>query len=252
MMKLRDYGLYTASVFRLGVIDTHTDQGQMGTAFVLEFGGGYDKMYAAVTNRHIANAGNKFTAYMRLRPVDGTKTKICPITIVANENFVIYHPNDKADLAIFPLAPFCQRALEEFGEKICFYPIKLTDVVKYDSPSIGIEEVVMCGYPGGFHEPVFLRGITSTPVGIKIDDAQIFYCDMNGCSGMSGSPVFKIDAEKPEAELLGVHFGSATPSALINSNGSSRDFHLSACITAAELYRVLDMIPETQRYRLSF
>ena len=45
-MKLRDYGLYTASVFRLGVIDTHTDQGQMGTAFVLEFGSGYDKMYA--------------------------------------------------------------------------------------------------------------------------------------------------------------------------------------------------------------
>lgn len=115
------------------------------------------------------------------------------------EKLWIPHPDGTTDLAVMPIAPLLQRARSD-GKRLFFISLdkSLLPAQSDLEEMIGLEEIVMIGYPNGIWDrvnnlPLFRRGVTATHPRHDWNGKPEFLIDVACFPGSSGSPVLVAD-----------------------------------------------------------
>lgn len=222
----------TYSTVRIALLDdTMKPTGGSGTAFIVSFpqitedGNGLYPIL--VTNKHVVQAAKNAAITFTKRdittnePIDHeTET----VKFSSFKSFWIYHPNDKIDLCVAPLAPIWNQ-----------YPVFIKSFSTEQIPTkdqldkfTAFEEIVTIGYPIGVFDkfnnmPISRKGMTATRLSLDYEGQPQFLADIASFPGCSGSPVIAISEgvhlDKKENSislggvklfLLGVIYGGVT------------------------------------------
>jgi len=170
-----------------------------GTGFFFQFPLSQDQYIPiVVTNKHVVEKAEKGFFYLHTMDKNGSPNLETEPFIAEFNNFHrmwIYHPDEKIDLCIMPIASLLNYA-EEKGIKIyykAFSPDLIPDTDRLNKLT-PIEEVIMIGYPIGLRDekhnlPVIRKGSTASHPAVDYNDNPEFLIDMACFPGSSGSPV---------------------------------------------------------------
>jgi|GEM_PF-567325 len=177
-----------------------------------------------VTNRHVvATAEEGRVVFLRAadkQRLTGISSSPYPLTIGDFSKGWIYHPDPTVDLAMMDLSVFFQMIYEAHGVNLFIRASTAQDIPTGEALQNidAIEDVFMIGYPNSImdevnHLPIVRRGITATPFSSNYQGREEFLIDASVFPGSSGSPVFLLDHQKPDADrskrlyLLGILSG---------------------------------------------
>jgi hypothetical protein len=169
-----------------------------GTGFFYRLAETGDKhVPVIVTNKHVVAGAAKGRFRLTLRAADGSPDRLNHLNFeIANfEQRWTAHPDGSTDLCVMPIAPLLHQAA---SQNKSFFFITL-DKSFVPTPAdleemLGLEEVVMVGYPNGIWDetnnfPVFRRGVTASHPLHDWNGKQEFLIDAACFPGSSGSPV---------------------------------------------------------------
>lgn len=169
-----------------------------GTGFFFNFlKEGSTSVPAIVTNKHVIKGARIGTFLLNSSNNDGTPNLILHIPVSLNdfEKRWILHPDSNIDLAIMPIAPLLNEAINK-GFKPFYIPLdnNIIPSEKQINELTAVEDILMVGYPAGIWDqknnyPVFRRGITATHPANDYNGKPEFLIDAACFPGSSGSPV---------------------------------------------------------------
>jgi hypothetical protein len=180
-------------------IECDTPQGvSAGTGFYYQFCRNYDAFCPAiVTNRHVVKGATTGRFHIHLANPGGPTFPLSH-TRFEFQNFEaawIGHPDPSVDLCAALIGPLLHES-KKTGKEL-FFQSFAHDLIPSQaewSEFMGIEEVVMVGYPNGIWDavnnmPIFRRGITATHPNLNYSGRREFMIDAACFPGSSGSPV---------------------------------------------------------------
>ena len=177
-----------------------------GTGFFFRFADdGTGFIPGIVTNKHvIKDKYSRSDLFFTLAKVNGTPDVGNKFlwTIESFENEWIPHPEPDIDLCVLPIATLIQQASAQ-GKTffITFFDMSLlpsdTDIEDF----VGMEKIVMVGYPNGIWDeqhnlPIFRAGVAATHYRYDWNGRPEFLIDCACFPGSSGSPVLVCDIGK--------------------------------------------------------
>ncbi len=169
-----------------------------------------------ITNKHVIEGALKGRFILTLK-VDGENPKIG-----SNHGFEVHnfhalwkpHPDPTVDLCAMPMAPLFS-AVQQIGLE--FFYITL-DKSLIPSPAeiddmLGMERIVMVGYPNGLWDsvnnlPIFRQGVLASDYKRDWNGKKEFLIDAACFPGSSGSPVMLLDIGSYQSKK-GNFFGSS-------------------------------------------
>lgn len=165
-----------------------------GTGFFFYY---QDSIPVIITNKHVIKGGKTGSFVFTQRDGRGLPIRKKHQRVVCDEfeSRWIMHPDQDVDLAAFPIAPILHRMQAE--QKNTFFQY-LDETLIPDSETLsgllGVEDIVMIGYPNGLWDeannmPIIRRGITATNPKLDYNGRPIFLIDCACFPGSSGSPV---------------------------------------------------------------
>jgi hypothetical protein len=169
-----------------------------------------------VTNRHVVEGALKGRFILTLKDNEGSPK------IGANHGFEVHnfhtlwkpHPDPTVDLCAMPMAPLF-RAVQQEGLE--FFYITLENSLIPTSAEIddmlGMERIVMVGYPNGLWDsvnnlPIFRQGVLASDYKRDWNGKKEFLIDAACFPGSSGSPVMLFDIGSYQSRK-GNFFGSS-------------------------------------------
>lgn len=169
-----------------------------------------------ITNKHVIRGAIKGRFLMTLLNSDGMPL-VGSAKAYELDNFEqrwVPHPDPGIDLCAMPIGPLLQQA-EKAGEKF-FCPSMDRDLIPSASEiedMIGLEEIVMIGYPNGLWDeinnlPIFRRGVLATDFKRNWNGKKEFLIDAACFPGSSGSPVMLVDVggyQTKKGTFMGSH-----------------------------------------------
>ena len=182
-----------------------------GTGFFYSLGEKGDQyLPVIVTNKHVVAGSVKGRFLLTLRnekdDPDIGNTKFFEL-----DNFQtqwIPHPDDNVDLCVMPIAPLIRKT----GTKNTLFYLSLykqliptADDLK---DMLGLESIVMVGYPNGLWDevnnlPIFRKGVLASDYKRDWNGREEFLIDAACFPGSSGSPVLLFEAGS-RIKLLGI------------------------------------------------
>lgn len=151
-----------------------------------------------ITNKHVIKNSVSGKLTFTKKDLEGNpldKEKV-DINIDQFESKWIVHPNPDIDLCFMPIADLI-RSLKNKGENIFFIPLETSLIPdeKQLEELLGIEEIIMVGYPNGLwdkthNKPIIRKGITASHPKFDYNGKKEFLIDAACFPGSSGSPVF--------------------------------------------------------------
>jgi hypothetical protein len=185
-------------------VDTVLEDGSegSGTAFVVNHQHSRGQFTFIVTNRHLVDGvrrgGLVFTQKENGQPVFGQRFQL---NIEDFPQAWFMHPDPEVDLAIVPMRPLEQAALDQ-GVELYYHPIdsRLAPDAATLRALDALEDVLFVGYPSGVWDqvnlmPIMRRGTTATPMALDFEGRAEFLIDAAVYPGSSGSPVFVYQPE---------------------------------------------------------
>ena len=157
-----------------------------------------DYVPVIITNKHVIKNSNsgKLTFTKKNaegNPIDNEKVDI---TINDFERRWTLHPDPEVDLCFMPFAD-AVTFLQQKGENIFFIPLETSLIPNQEQIDdlLGIEEIIMVGYPNGLwdethNKPIIRKGITASHPKFDYNGKKEFLIDAACFPGSSGSPVF--------------------------------------------------------------
>tara|TARA_R110002020_G_scaffold445644_1_gene657584 strand:- start:24 stop:860 length:837 start_codon:yes stop_codon:yes gene_type:complete len=187
-----------------------------GTGFFYRFAQRGDQFVPAiVTNKHVVSGGTKGRLYFTLATADGKADvgKGFLWNIDDFEKAWIPHPDPDVDLCIFPIAGLINQAAAQ--NKQFFIVYIDSSLIPHDEEIedfVGMEDVVMVGYPNGIWDrqnnfPVFRSGVAATHYRYDWNGKPEFLIDCACFPGSSGSPVLVCDLGRVHTKK-GIQIGS--------------------------------------------
>lgn len=184
-------------------IECDTPSGRStGTGFFFRFADtGSQFTPAIVTNKHVIKDSIRGRLLFTLSKDDDTPN-VGQNFLWNVENFEkawIPHPDPDVDLCIYPIAGLINQAFAQ-GKKffVTFLELSLIPTDADIDDFIGMEKVVMVGYPNGIWDkqhnfPVFRSGVAATHYRYDWNGKPEFLIDCACFPGSSGSPVLLCD-----------------------------------------------------------
>jgi len=154
-----------------------------------------------VTNRHVVDGATVGRFIVTLQAADGSPAlgNLQGFELGEFQANWRFHPDPTIDLCAMPLAPLF-RIMEEQGKKPFFVTLDetLLPTQQEIDDLIGLEQIVMVGYPNGLWDmthnlPIFRRGILASDYRRDWNGRPEFLIDAACFPGSSGSPVFLLD-----------------------------------------------------------
>lgn len=145
-----------------------------------------------VTNRHVLKDLNLFTINVHY---SNNNEENYHKNLTYTDKNVIFHPNEKIDLAIICKLDLINSLLDDellnnyfIGGEFLLNQEELFDVAS-------IEDILVIGYPSGIFDsqnnlPIVRNGITATDIKRNYMGEPVFLIDSEIVKGSSGSPVF--------------------------------------------------------------
>lgn len=145
-----------------------------------------------VTNRHVLKDMAQFKINVHF---SNNNQENYHKNLTFTEKHVIFHPNDRIDLAIvcnldIPNSKMDNESLSNYfvGNDFLLSQEELCDVAS-------IEDILVIGYPNGMYDsqnnlPIVRNGITATDIRRNYMGESVFLIDSEIVKGSSGSPVF--------------------------------------------------------------
>lgn len=174
-----------------------------GTGFFFRFADtGSKHVPAIVTNKHVVAGSTVGRLYFTLRDAAGEPEIGKPPfgwNVVNFEKAWIPHPDPEVDLCMMPIASLLNEALKQ-GHTFAYCDLTW-DLLPSDTDIndfIGMEKIVMVGYPNGIWDrknnfPVFRSGVAATHYRYEWNGRPEFLIDCACFPGSSGSPVLVCD-----------------------------------------------------------
>jgi V8-like Glu-specific endopeptidase len=185
-------------------IETVSASGQIGTGtgFFYRFADTGEKhVPAIVTNKHVVASAKKGRFRLTLRAADGGPDRLNHLNFEIDDfqQGWAAHPDGTTDLCVMPIAPLLQQAASQ-NKNFFFVSLEksLIPTPADLEEMLGLEEIVMVGYPNGIWDqtnnfPVFRRGVTASHPMHDWNGKQEFLIDAACFPGSSGSPVLIFD-----------------------------------------------------------
>lgn len=169
----------------------------IGTGFFYSMAIGKDTFLTIISNDHVISNCN--TATIRFNLYDGkTYGETETIYFTNFHKLWIHHPSE--DLAMMPILPTLQKVYSKTGKAARYktFSDSLILTNHKDTTLNALVDVLMIGYPKGFHDklnnlPIIRRGMTATPVYLDYNKEQKFLIDIPIFEGCSGSPVVQYE-----------------------------------------------------------
>jgi hypothetical protein len=154
-----------------------------------------------VTNKHVVAGASKGTFKLTLKTADNKpdRLKHAAFTLDSFQERWYPHPDGITDLCVMPIAPLLSEAAGQ-GKQLFFIAMDRSLLPSNSDleDMIGLEEIVMVGYPNGIWDeinnfPVFRRGVTASHPLFDWNGKPEFLIDAACFPGSSGSPVLLFD-----------------------------------------------------------
>lgn len=154
-----------------------------------------------VTNKHVVAGAKKGRFLLTLHDgVDGPAVgKVRAYELDAFESRWTPHPDKEIDLCVMPIAPILVEA-QQTSTKFFFFTLdeSLIPTAADLDRMVGLESVIMVGYPNGLWDktnnlPIFRRGVLATDYKYDWNGKKEFLIDAACFPGSSGSPVMLFD-----------------------------------------------------------
>jgi hypothetical protein len=184
-------------------IECDTPSGRStGTGFLFRFADkGTEFVPGIVTNKHVIKGGVRGRLLFTTSKEDGTPDVGNNFlwTIEGFEGAWIPHPEPDVDLCVMPIATLINQANAQ-GKKFftAFLDMSLLPTDAETEDFVGMEKIVMVGYPNGIWDqkhnfPVFRSGVAATHYRYDWNGKPEFLIDCACFPGSSGSPVLVCD-----------------------------------------------------------
>lgn len=154
-----------------------------------------------VTNKHVVKGTTKGRFLLTLQNADGGPAvgTYQSFELDDFESRWVHHPDPNVDLCAMPIAPLLRNA-EQGNQKIFYvtFDRALLPSCCEIEDMIGLESIVMVGYPNGLWDsknnlPIFRRGMLATDYKYDWNGQKEFLIDAACFPGSSGSPVLLFD-----------------------------------------------------------
>lgn len=188
------------NVLHITMLDARKMPSGTATGFIFGFcDDGQRRVNCLVTNRHVLSRCSFIKISFTRKKDDGSPDIGNLVQAIVSTDNATYHPNQDIDLAILPIGPAIGQ-LNSAGNDPFFTFLVADNIPASDvwGNYCAIENVIMAGYPKGFHDsinsqPIFRSGITATHPAIDFNGRPEFLVDMPCFEGCSGSPIFICD-----------------------------------------------------------
>lgn len=169
----------------------------IGTGFFYQMHLGTNTILTIVTNKHVIQGFNKATIRFNLNSGSNYgETQV--ITFSNFDKLWILHPSE--DIAVLPILPIFNKIhnLRGMPAKFSSFDDSLVLHDHADTSLSALVDVLMIGYPKGFHDklnniPIIRRGMTATPVYRDYNKENKFLIDIPIFEGCSGAPVVQYE-----------------------------------------------------------
>ncbi|MGD0625720.1 MAG: serine protease [Thermodesulfobacteriota bacterium] len=154
-----------------------------------------------VTNKHVVAGGAEGTFKLTLRTADGKPDRLnhAKFALDSFQQRWVPHPDGVTDLCCMPIAPLLHEAAIQ-NKHFFFVPLDRSLLPSQSDLEdlMGLEQIVMVGYPNGIWDevnnfPVFRRGVTASHPLHDWNGKPEFLIDAACFPGSSGSPVLLFD-----------------------------------------------------------
>lgn len=165
-----------------------------------------------VTNKHVIQGARKGRFLLTLQDSNGMP-EVGKFQAYELDNFEEHwfpHPDPNVDLCVMPIASLLTEAVKS-GRRFFFASLDrdlIPTATEIDN-MIGLEEIVMVGYPNGLWDrynnlPIFRRGVLATDLKRNWNGKKEFLIDAACFPGSSGSPVllFQIGGYQTKKEMV--------------------------------------------------
>jgi hypothetical protein len=173
-----------------------------GTGFFCKFAENGEKFVPAIiTNKHVVKGSSRGKLFFTLSKKDGSPDvgQIFFWNIEDYSKAWIQHPDADVDLCAMPIATLItQAAAQDKRFFITFFDLSLLPTDSEIEDFVGMEQIVMVGYPNGIWDrthnfPVFRSGVAATHYRYDWNGRPEFLIDCACFPGSSGSPVLIVD-----------------------------------------------------------
>ncbi len=188
-----------------------------GTGFFFKYVNNIDTFTPAiVTNKHVVEGAKCGRLFFTLCDKSGNPTHDHhhAFEITDFQNCWLNHPDPAVDLCVLPINFFIIK-MKEKGIKpfITFFDLSFLPTEQDIEEMIGLEKVVMIGYPNGLwdathNQPVSRSGVLASHYKFDWNGRPEFVIDAACVPGSSGSPVLLVDIGQVFTRK-GLHIGSS-------------------------------------------
>jgi hypothetical protein len=187
-----------------------------GTGFFYAFGGdGAPEIVVLVTNKHVIAGSSlgRLTVHVTThdKPIP---TAITTVELPNFENLWLAHPDPDVDLCVMPIGLLADLVMSG-NRKLFLIALDKKHILTTEDTQklMGVEEVIMIGYPNGIWDhvnnaPIFRRGITATHPNTDYCGRKEFMIDVACFPGSSGSPVLLYNFGNFTDRMGGLKIGS--------------------------------------------